>query len=117
MNPLPRLPRMVLLLPLAAILATPAVLAAPHPPRHPAAAVASPADLLTSLWSFLASAWSKNGCNLDPDGRCLPAPASSSTTAGDNGCNVDPSGRCLPAAQLSTTANGCNVDPDGRCNK
>jgi hypothetical protein len=29
---------------------------------------------------------SKEGCNIDPSGRCV-------TKAG---CNVDPSGRCLP---------------------
>lgn len=114
MNRLPRLPRMVLVLPLAAILATPAVLAAPHLLRRPTAA--SPTDLLTGLWSFLASAWSKNGCNVDPNGRCLPAVHSYSI---ENGCHVDPDGRCLPAPVSSTITadNGCHLDPNGSCNK
>jgi hypothetical protein len=52
---------------------------------------ASPAPL-ARLWTFLAGAWAKNGCRVDPDGRCLDglqAPAK-------NGCRVDPFGRCAP---------------------
>ena len=62
-----------------------------------------PADLFVRLWSLLAQPWSKNGCELDPSGRCLPL--GSGPTAADNGCEVDPNG---------TTKNGCEFDPDGR---
>jgi hypothetical protein len=46
--------------------------------------------LLGQLWSFLASAWSAStadeGCGLDPDGDCKPAPQT------DAGCGLDPDG-------------------------
>ena len=46
--------------------------------------------LLGQLWSFLASALSvptaDEGCGLDPNGRCKPAPQV------DEGCGLDPSG-------------------------
>lgn len=48
-------------------------------------------DLLGWLRSSLASLWSKAGCQVDPDGRCLNGLA---TTPTDNGCQVDPNGRC-----------------------
>ncbi|HEV2854119.1 MAG TPA: hypothetical protein VHC97_15100 [Thermoanaerobaculia bacterium] len=41
-------------------------------------------------WTFLARAWEKNGCSVDPFGRCLDG----SRTATDNGCRVDPDGGC-----------------------
>jgi hypothetical protein len=55
----------------------------------PLAASAAPAPLAW-LWTFLARVWAKNGCHVDPNGRCLDglqAPA-------ENGCRVDPNGRC-----------------------
>jgi hypothetical protein len=46
--------------------------------------------LLEQLWSFVASALggpaADEGCGLDPDGRCNPAPQT------DEGCGLDPSG-------------------------
>ncbi|MEA2604195.1 MAG: hypothetical protein QOF89_5187 [Acidobacteriota bacterium] len=73
---------------------------------------------LASLWSWLARAWAKNGCLIDPHGRCLPgtgaAPAPPAST--DNGCGLDPGGRCQPAASpLPAADNGCGLDPWGRC--
>lgn len=51
----------------------------------------SGAVLLLVLWGLLTGVWSANGCEVDPNGRCLPGPAAASA---DNGCEVDPSGRC-----------------------
>jgi hypothetical protein len=66
---------------------------------------------LSSLWSWLISLWEKNGCAIDPWGRCRVVPAKS-------GCMIDPGGRCLPGstpAQPANAVNGCGIDPGGRC--
>ena len=69
----------------------------------------APTSSLANLWSFLASAWAPetidNGCGLDPNGSCQPAPTI------ENGCGLDPSGSCQPAP---TIENGCGLDPDGK---
>jgi hypothetical protein len=51
----------------------------------------SPWAVLSQMLDFLVSAWSDNGCRIDPDGRCLPQPP---TATADNGCRLDPSGGC-----------------------
>lgn len=77
---------------------------------------------LASLWSWLAGLWEKNGCMIDPSGRCLPGTgATPPPPAGtDNGCSIDPGGRCLPGTgaapvQPASADNGCGIDPWGRC--
>ena len=78
---------------------------------------------LDTIWSFFTSAWSASadeGCILDPNGRCRPAPQAdsgldfdpSSSTAPhlDAGCGLDPDGRCNPASQTDA---GCGLDPNG----
>lgn len=65
---------------------------------------------LTWLWGFLGGAWTKNGCSIDPSGRCV----TSSLESTDEGCMIDPSGRCVSAPQ-DNTKNGCLIDPNGRC--
>jgi hypothetical protein len=53
--------------------------------------------LLSRLLSWLTGDWEKNGCMIDPGGRCLqgtgaaPAPPAAGQ---DNGCGIDPGGRC-----------------------
>jgi hypothetical protein len=47
--------------------------------------------VLVELWDVLSSAWSDNGCWVDPSGGCSPSQA---TAGSDNGCLVDPSGGC-----------------------
>jgi hypothetical protein len=47
--------------------------------------------VLGELWDVLSSAWSENGCWLDPSGGCSPSQA---TADSDNGCRLDPSGGC-----------------------
>jgi len=70
---------------------------------------------LVRLWSWLSQVWAKNGCGLDPSGRCLPEAAPAPRPGANNGCGIDPSGRCQPAAIPLPADNGCGLDPDGRC--
>lgn len=80
-----------------------------------------PADLLSRAWAFLASLWSKVGCDIDPDGRCVstPAPAPAPTSPWTKaGCDIDPNGRCTPApapppTPSSSVDSGCGIDPSG----
>ena len=67
---------------------------------RPLEAAASPLDLFDRFWTFVQSAWSETGSQLDPDGR--PAPQT------DTGCHLDPDG--APAPQ---TDEGSHIDPDG----
>lgn len=41
---------------------------------------------LSQVWTLLTSIWSEEGCRMDPDGKCLPAPQT------DEGCRMDPDG-------------------------
>jgi len=115
---MPRIPRLVLALLLAAALATTAAWAdGPRPAsRGSSITTSAPADILAHLWIFLTGLWSKNGCEVDPHGNCLPG-TGSATPTGKNGCHVDPSGQCLPGTGSATPTadNGCHVDPDGHC--
>lgn len=101
-----RLSRMALVLLLAAILSTTAVLAAPGPgtqPRRSVISASAPIDLASQLWSFLIHGWSKNGHQIDPSG----APTK-------NGHQVDPNGSSLtPIPAPPNQDNGHQVDPDG----
>ena len=54
-----------------------------------------------SLGSWLVGLWEKNGCMIDPNGRCL------------TGTGAAPTG-AAPSAPTNTD-NGCGLDPDGRC--
>jgi hypothetical protein len=83
--------RIVLLVVLTLMLAVPS-LGAGEPFWSGPSAVFS-ADFLARLWDFFASAWSKNGCRIDPDGRCVASPEATVTT--DNGCRIDPNGHCF----------------------
>ena len=94
---MPRLSRRVLtLLLVTALAATTALAQSPTEAFQPLRpALSDSGDLFAHLWSLLARPWTKNGCELDPDGRCLTK--GSRAAAGDNGCELDPSGgRCLP---------------------
>jgi hypothetical protein len=108
---MPRLSRRVLTLLLVTTLAATTALAqsptAAFQPLRPA--LSDSGDLFGRLLSLLGRPWTKNGCEVDPSGRCLTK--GSRPVAGDNGCEVDPSGGRCPA----TTKNGCELDPNGRC--
>jgi len=73
---------------------------------------ATPSGLFEPLWRFLSSIWnqplSKEGCGLDPLGRCKTAPQPLSK----NGCGADPLGRCSTAPQTELDS-GCGFDPNG----
>ncbi|HEX9941464.1 MAG TPA: hypothetical protein VGG03_05570 [Thermoanaerobaculia bacterium] len=107
--------RTVALLVLCFIVAAPlTAAAAPLAGNGPAGTYRSAggADFLGWLWSAWTSVWVKNGCQVDPFGRCLKA-ATSTAGSTKNGCQVDPNGHCLKPTP--STKNGCHIDPDGRC--
>jgi hypothetical protein len=82
-----------------------------HPAMSSADGIVIP-DFLSRAWRLLTGIWTKEGCNIDPSGRCLPAPAPLPTK---EGCHIDPNGRCLPTAAPLPTKEGCQIDPGGRC--
>jgi hypothetical protein len=105
-------PKAALLLVFILLLATPMAQAAGR------GAHSRPVSLLQGLfdqaWEFLTRIWADNGCGLDPDGRCIPAPKA--TAEADNGCGIDPNGGCIPAQNATAEAdNGCGLDPSGGC--
>jgi hypothetical protein len=85
--------RLVLVLGLIAVLGTPlASLAGPH--RAGAGRTEVRLDELpplTWLWSLLERVWEKEGCSIDPFGRCVKEPV----VVPKEGCLIDPHGRCL----------------------
>lgn len=46
-------------------------------------------EIFSRIWSFLRRVGSKEGCNIDPLGRCLPAAQPRA------GCRIDPWGNCI----------------------
>lgn len=81
--------------------------------------IPSPARLLDSFWSLLSSLGqgapiTKEGCGMDPNGRCKPAQTHPLPQA-DAGCGADPDGRCKPAPvqPLPQSDAGCGADPSG----
>jgi hypothetical protein len=96
-----------------ALVAALAVPAAWGRPPHRSGLASSPglASVLLSFfgsWGRLAlpGAWLKEGCKVDPFGRCLPSVMT------NDGCKLDPFGRC---AESTTSKAGCMVDPNGVC--
>jgi hypothetical protein len=90
---------LALLLLTLTLLASSAAWAAGGPAgRNQQSAVAkpAPATLLGRAWSLLTALWDKEGCNIDPNGRCVTGPAPSPLVPAqvDTGCNIDPDGRC-----------------------
>lgn len=71
-------------------------------------------DVLDQAWSFLKGLWSKEGCHIDPNGRCITS--STPASSADSGCHIDPNGQCITSATPASSADtGCHIDPDGRC--
>lgn len=66
------------------------------------------AALFARLRAVLSSLWEEsdraNGCQVDPNGVCVPAER-------PNGCEFDPNGACAPVLR----DNGCEFDPHGGC--
>lgn len=71
-------------------------IAQPLKPVHKKAAVdaSTVAAPLAHLRSWFLSVWEKNGCAIDPWGRCPTSSATAPQSTADNGCGVDPGGRC-----------------------
>lgn len=100
----------VIALVLVALLGAPLTsAAAPRVGIRPFHAQDAYSEAVAWLWSFVARRWSKEGCRIDPNGRCV----SDSLESTDNGCRIDPDGHC--AESQETTKNGCLIDPNGRC--
>src|SRR3954452_4332250 len=129
-------PRRIVLLATLVLLIAPWASAAPRPGSTPPAnafvGIGIP-DVLSLAWRFITGGWIKEGCQLDPGGRCITisAPVSHPVGApgghhGDRrpalptkvGCQIDPGGHCLsdPATLPLTSADtGCQIDPGGHC--
>jgi hypothetical protein len=71
-------------------------------------------DVLSQAWSFLTGGWSKEGCHIDPNGRCVTTAAPLPTK---EGCHIDPDGgQCITSAPpMSSADTGCHIDPNGSC--
>lgn len=104
--------RFVIMLTLFTVLGTPLVsLAGPH--RAVSGRAESRLDErspLTWLWSLLERVWEKEGCRIDPNGRCVTEPV----VAPKAGCMIDPHGQCLPES-ITPAYEGCSIDAYGRC--
>src|SRR6266849_7062028 len=77
------------------LLAVPALAAGPAAHRARPAEAAEQlfqASFLGRAWNLLAALWAKEGCHIDPNGRCAPGPTvvPPVTAQGDTGCNIDP---------------------------
>jgi hypothetical protein len=51
-----------------------------------AALAAGRPTFLSQVWTLLTTIWDEEGCGMDPNGRCIPAPQP------DAGCGMDPNG-------------------------
>jgi hypothetical protein len=100
--------RTLLAFALAAILLVPGASAARH--RSVPMALRAPQEVLAPLWSFLGRLWAKEGCGLDPHGRCTTSPVTT-----DEGCGLDPSGTCDTVNAPEILDAGCGLDPHGQC--
>ena len=56
--------------------------------------------LVNHLWSFLLGVWTKEGCNIDPNGA-------------KEGCGIDPDGKAGCDIDPNGTKAGCHIDPNG----
>lgn len=104
---------------LIALVATPwAAAGGPRPESPRAAHAVEDVPFFGNFWRFLRSVWEKEGCNIDPDGRCVNEPAQTPPLQPKEGCGIDPWGRCVnePAqTPPPQTEAGCNIDPWGHC--
>jgi hypothetical protein len=81
-----------------------------------------------SLWGSFTSLWSANGCEIDPDGRCIASRGTAPARAGRGagrlvnvrgaaGCELDPSGRVIQnpgGATCGATVTGGSIAPATR---
>ena len=88
--------------------------ASPHAASPRWAQALEDVPLLGNFWSFLRSVWEKEGCGIDPWGRCVSGPDQSPPLQPKEGCNIDPNGHCIQEPTPSPKI-GCHIDPWGRC--
>jgi len=89
--------RLILVLALCAFLGVPATsLARPYAAARFSEDRTVSASLLSRLWNAVVSVWEKEGCSIDPYGRCMPKSQTTpdSQNSADAGCSIDPFGRC-----------------------
>jgi hypothetical protein len=113
-------PRFLLAASLALLLSMPSLAAGPQtPPRGHHARISNPVtEALRQLWNYVAGALTKEGCGIDPNGRCVTSTSGISAPDGSEeaGCGIDPSGRCLQGGLAPASLDaGCGLDPSGRC--
>jgi hypothetical protein len=101
--------RTAILFAMIAVLVTPWVSAQTRRVRPVQIIATPPANLLDLVLGFLRP-YLKEGCKVDPDGRCY----ASQTPDTKAGCKIDPNGGCYTGLTQPPYA-GCKVDPDGRC--
>lgn len=94
-------------------------------PRGISAGIGIP-DVLNVAWRLITGGWVKEGCRIDPSGRCV------TTLPTKTGCTIDPAGHCISAPVIHPaggapgsqrrdrrpvlrTKEGCHIDPSGRC--
>ena len=88
--------RLIVVLALCAFLGIPATsLAGPHSAARFSEDRTVSASLLSRVWDAMVSVWEKEGCTIDPYGRCAPkSQATTDDQKSDAGCMIDPNGRC-----------------------
>jgi hypothetical protein len=108
-------PRRIIVLATLLLLLAPWASAAPRhgstPPPRASVGIGIP-DVLGLAWRLMTGGWMKEGCNVDPSGRCLPV------VPIKTGCQIDPGGHCLsdpPTTPLTSADTGCHIDPSGSC--
>jgi hypothetical protein len=93
--------RLIVVIALCAFLGAPATsLAGPRSAARFSEDRTANMPLLARLLNAVVSAWEKEGCSIDPYGRCAPKSQTTkdSQKSADAGCSIDPYGRCLTGA-------------------
>jgi hypothetical protein len=105
-------PRRIVLLAVLVLLIAPWASAAPRPGSTPPASASvgiGIPDVLSLAWGFITGGWTKESCNIDPNGRCVPNSAPTSSPVGASGGHRRDRRPALP------TKLGCQIDPVGHC--
>lgn len=110
----PTFRRLIAVFALGALLGMPlASVAGPRVPAQRIEAQEIALEPFARLWSFLTRVWAKEGCHIDPYGRCLEgSQAAPAPITPKNGCSIDPYGLCTSGSTNSADA-GCGIDPYG----
>src|SRR4051794_34110866 len=103
-------PRRIVLLAILVLLIAPWASAAPrHGSTPPASTSLGIPDVLSLAWRFITGGWIKEGCQVDPGGRCITTSSPAGSPAGASGGSRGDRHPALP------TKVGCQIDPGGHC--